>query len=462
MNLLTERWKISRRAALRGVGVSIALPMLEQMMPRRAAAAAADQRLVVIFKPNGTYMQSYLPSKTGTGWAVPPTLAPLMPYLNDLMVVSGLQNKVTLPFPSLHLAGVASWLTGVHSSPTKNSISMDQVVAKAWAGRTTFASLELGANTGVSQGNSTCDGIPCNWGFSVSYADERTPKPTEYRPEGAFERLFTGFTPPSGGAPKPSTGPTAEEVAAEKRRKYRLSILDAVKPGITRLRGKLGVSDAMRVDGYLTAVRDLETRIQAMAPSTSGGGGGGSVGPSCSSVAAPKSADEFQNRIGAMMDVIALALQCDRTRVVTFMLGEMESDVEFSTFLPVFEAGHHETSHHSNLPERTSSLEKIDLWHMQQVARLVDKLKKSLEPDGTSLLDKTIVLHGSEISDGNEHSFENMPVLLLGKGGGVLAPGGRHVAFPDQPLANLHLSLIQLLGGSSTSFGNSTGSLNLG
>jgi hypothetical protein len=453
VNVLRERWRVHRRAALRGLGASIALPLLEQMLPRKTSAwaAGADQRLIVVFKPNGTYMPTYLLAKTGTGWALPPALEPLKDHVQDLMIVSGLQNKVTLPFPSLHLAGVASWLTGVHSSPTANGVSMDQVVAKAWAGKTTFDSLELGAGTGVSQGTSTCDGIPCGWGFSISYADERTPKPTEYRPEDAFDRLFGGFKPAAPGA----TQPTAEQMAAAKRRAQRQSILDAVKPQTQRLRGKLGASDARRIDGYLTAIRDLEVQLQASAT-----GGGGVAGASCGSPTRPAGGD-YPANMAAMMSVIALAVQCDRTRVVTLMMGEMESDVEFSTFLPVFEAGHHETSHHSDLPARTSSLTTIDRWHVTQLASLLGKLKSVVEPDGMTLLDKSLVLHGSEISDGNSHSFENMPVLLAGKAGGRLAPGGRHVAFPDRPLADLHLAIIQMMGVSRSSFGNGTAPLSL-
>lgn len=453
---MTRSWKMSRRTTLRAVGASIALPFLEQMLPRKAQAQAkGPRRFVAMFKPNGTNMAKYLPTATGKGYALTPILMPLAPFKEKTTVVTGVNNKIAGPAEGFHYTGIVAWLTGVHVSPTKVGISVDQVIANAWKGQTTFPSLELGLGSpnGYFNSSNVCDKSPCKWGNMISWADERTPKPTETNPQALFDRLFTGFTPPAPGAP---SGPDpALLAAAEKRRAYDQSVLDAVKGQIDRLKAKVGPSDKRRLDSYFTSVREVEGRLTAV-PTM---GGVPAVTAGCTVPARPARPSVAGDRLKVMTDMIALALQCDRTRVVTFMMGEAESEVDFS-FLGIQSEAHHEMSHHGKNATRLAGLEKIDTFYMSLAAQLAAKLDAVQEPDGTAL-DNSVILHGTEVSDGDEHSLVNVPVVLVGKAGGAI-PGGSHVAAGDRPLAELHLTLLRALGVDAASFAGSTATLNLG
>jgi hypothetical protein len=457
------------------MGASVALPWLEAMAPAgRRAWAQAKARLVVLFKPNGTYMKSYLPAQVGAGWSLTPTLEPLAPWKGQLTIVSGLQNEIAKPHANLHMAGISAWLTGFHPTPGKNGVSLDQVIAGApgWRGATTFPSLELGGDSAsplVKGGSGEYEGLPKTYGLTTSFGPTGAPRPTEVNPAALFDRLFAGVpgapAPAPGQVPPGAASPTA--AALERRRLYRTSVLDVVRKQADALKVKLGTSDRRRLDGYLAAVRELEQQLQSAAPPP---GGGAPVrpaimaGPACAPGARPAQPPAYPDRLKTMLDLVALALACDRTRVVSLLMAEAESENPF-TFLNIKtptsgDKGHHGASHYGENPGMIASYERIDRFYSEQVAHLVGKLAGVQEGSG-SLLDNALVVFGSEVSDGDSHSFQNMPVVLAGRAGGALAPG-RHVAVAgNRPLADLWLALQHLLGVQAASFGNSTGPVSL-
>lgn len=446
---MQRSWQISRRAVLRGAGVTLALPFLEQMQPR-VARAAPPSRVVVMYKPNGNIVSKMVPSATGTGFDLPPTLTPLANVREYVSVVSGMQNSIAGPHDNLHLAGIGAFLTGAHPELNRYGISMDQMLADAWKGTTSLPSLELGGDMTSGEftrpGAAVCEGLPCKIAFSLSYTQQRAQKPTETNPQAAFDRVFGVRS--SGGQPAGDNG-----AALEKLRRRRQSVLDAVRADATRLNAKLGVTDQRKMDAYLTSVKELEARLAALTPAISG-----ASPPSCGTATRPNAqADNYPARLDAMIDVIALALQCNATRVVTFMMAEAESEYNFP-MLQGARDGHHGASHHGNDAAKVAFVGEIDKWYVGFVAKLAAKLKAMPEAGG-NLLDNTVILHGSEVADGNTHSYSDMPIVLVG--GKSLGLAGKHARLTGRPLAALHLTLLQKFGVPTTSFGNSTGTFAL-
>lgn len=443
-------WYVPRRALLRGAGAALALPFLEQMLPpgRAAQAAEVPKRFVAFFVPNGIYMQRFTPAAEGAGYALTPILTPLAPIKDDVLVASGFSNRVAGEAANLHLAGIAALLTGALPSAdgdVHTGVSADRLMAASVSGKTPFASLELG---GGEEGVEACDGMPCVYGRTLSWANATTPVLKETDPVAAFQRVFGGATKPA----SPSQ-PDAPDPAVLRRKR----ILDAVKGDADRLRRRLGKTDAAKLDQYLTSVNELDARVAQLAMS----GGSPSSSPSCGSATAPTSsfAADYPARAKALMDVIALSLQCDRTRVATFMLADWESAYVFRS-LGLSGQHHVDYSHHENKADKVDALEKIDRWEVEQFAYLAAKLKAMPELDG-SVLDHSALLFGSEMSDGDTHSYSNLPILLAGRLGGAVKPG-RHKRFAgDPPLANLLLTLMRGFGLSDAKFGNSTGTADL-
>lgn len=418
--------KPSRRMFLGGAAAAIALPLFESLLPRRAraAAAAAPRRLFVFYVPCGIVMNQWTPTTEGAAWAPSPILTPLTPYRDRTLILSGLANKPARPDGAGdHAAGTGSFLSCVHVRKTEaenisNGRTLDQFAAAALGDGLRFPSLELGIDGGSAAGG--CDsGYSCAYARNIAWADATTPLPKTTNPRVVFDRLFEGFDPDA----------TAAELA--RRKMYRSSILDLSRRQATDLKGKLGRTDQAKLDQYLTAIRELESRLDSPAAL-------------CAPGQPPGDGLDYPGQVRAMLDLSALAFQCDQTRVITFMIGNAGSG-RAHPHLGITEA-HHELSHHMSVPTTLDKLTAINTWEIEQLAYLAGKLDGITDVDGGKVLDNSLLYFSSEIEDGNSHSHFNMPIAVVGGAGGTLATG-RHVRMTgDPPVANLYLSFLTALG----------------
>jgi hypothetical protein len=436
---------ISRRTVLRGLGTAVALPWLEAMTPPALAAGAGSpaKRLAFFYVPNGAHMPAWTPGGQGPNFELTPILQPLAPFKDDLNVLTNLTQDGARAHGDGggdHARSMASFLTGVHPLKTnglhiKAGISVDQVAAQVLGKSTRLPSLELGIDRGAMAGN--CDsGYSCAYSSNISWRSESTPMAKEVNPQLVFERLFADQL--SGDAPE----------ARARRERYRKSVLDSVLEDARQLRGKLGTTDRQKVDEYLTSVRELETRIARVdkAPDVDLRG-----------VRRPSGIPRSnQDHIRLMFDVLALAFQTDSTRVATFAYANEGSTKSYREIgVP---EGHHDLSHHGRDLEKQAKIQKINIYHMEQFAYFLDKLRSIKEGDGTAL-DHSLIVYGSGISDGDRHNHDELPVLVVGKGSGTLKTG-RHLVYPkDTPLNNLYLSLLDRVGVPAKALGDSKGPL---
>jgi len=436
-----KRFKLSRRGFLGGAGALLALPALEMFSAKTAKAEPNDiRRLIAFYVPCGIHMPNWTPQTEGAAYALPTILEPLAPIRDKLLVLTGLANTPARPDgPGDHAAGTGGFLTCRHVVKTEganiqNGISMDQVAAAQLGPATRIPSLQLGIDGGSGAGD--CDsGYSCAYARNISWASETQPLPKAVNPQVVWDILFGGLDPKA----------TAEEQARQKI--YRTSVLDYVLEEANSLNGKLGTTDRRKLDEYMTGINELEKKIQKSGS-----------GPMCTPMDRPPADLPYPEHVKMMLDLIALAVQCDATRVVSFMLGNAGSNRSYP-FLLVSE-GHHELSHHQNLQENFDKLTTIARWEVEQYAYLLGKLDAIDEGNGTTALDTSAVYFSSEIEDGNAHRHTNLPVLLGGGLGGALNPG-RHVVYPDDtPMANLFTSLLQGVGAPVATFGdNGTGPL---
>ncbi len=432
---------LSRRAALKGMGVSVALPFLEAMLPARAAVAARPPlRMAFFYVPNGVHMPAWRPKEEGAGFTLPFALEPLAPVKDDLLVLTGLtldKARAHGDGPGDHARAMSAFLTGrqprkTHGADIRVGVSVDQVAAGKVGAATRFPSLEVGGEGGKLAGN--CDsGYSCAYSSNLSWRTESMPMTKEVDPALVFERLF---------------GTPGKANDGARRERYRQSILDFVTEDASKLRSNLGATDRRKLDEYLTGVREIEQRIRRAQPVVE-------VGQSkmARPVGVPR---DFGDHLKLMADLLALAFQGDLTRVCTFVFANEASNRSYGQIgIP---EGHHDLSHHRNIKEKQEKLKQINRFHVGVLAHFADRLKSAREGDGT-LLDRCMIVYGSGNSDGNAHNHDDLPILVLGKGGGTLKTG-RHVRYPKEtPLTNLYLSLLDRVGVSLPSFGDSTGRL---
>ncbi|MFV8755718.1 DUF1552 domain-containing protein [Nannocystaceae bacterium ST9] len=439
MTTLRKR-HLGRRAFLGGSAVAVSLPWLESLAPRRlrsAQAAPGDEprRLISFFVPNGIHMPGFTPAATGPDYPVSPILSSLaeLQYqlIPNVLVLSGLDNAPSQPEgPGDHAAGTGGFLTCRHVKKSEddiqNGVSMDQVYAQALGDATPIASLQLGIEGGTGIGN--CDsGYSCAYTRNISWADAVTPLPKLTSPQLAFDLMFGGADPEA----------TAEEIA--RRRHYRLSVLDYVYDDALALQMNLGVTDKVKLEQYLDGIRELEMRIEKE-----------SMGPVCETGNFSGNFENLQGHVRSMLDLIVLALACDTTRVVSFMLGNGGSGQVYD-FLGL-NAGHHDLSHHGGNPDLQAQLQIIDTWEVAQFAYLLDRLRSVTEGE-SNMLENSLVFFSSEIEDGNSHSHYNLPVLVGGSGGGKIV-NGQHLSFDDGKVSQLFLAMLQALGVDIASFGD--------
>lgn len=437
----------SRRTFLRalgGAGALVALPSLEifSSVGRRARAAVGDgpRRLVFFYTANGMHMPAWTPAELGAGWTSP-ILDELGDMKSEALVVSGLQNLPGQPDGAGdHGAGTGAYLTCRHVRKTDgddiaSGISVDQVAAQAFGQATRYASIELGLEGGAGLGG--CDsGYSCAYTRNIAWAGEQTPLPKVTNPRVVFDRLFAGYDP------------NQTEAVRERRLRQKKSVLDWVRGEATSLQARLGADDRQKLEEYLTGVRSLEERIDQSGDLV------------CDPGARPSEIYDPEVHVELMSDLLVTAFRCDLTRVATFMLGNGGSGKNYAFVDPTIVGGHHDISHHMDNPDNFRMLEIIDKWQVRQVASFARKLAALTDSDGERVLDRTVVYLSSEIADGNAHSHTDLPVLLLGRGGGAITPG--HIRRDGEPLANLFITLLAAAGVAVESFGDdSTGPLSI-
>lgn len=444
--MFLTRNHLSRRSFLRGVGATIALPMLDAMTPAMAsvgqAAKKAPVRLVFCYVPNGIIMNDWTPKTVGAGYELTRILKPLEAFRNDMMVLSGLADHNGNELgdgPGDHARAGASFLTGVHCKKTagadiRSGVSADQIAARAFASQTRFASLELGCEDSRTVGN--CDsGYSCAYTNSISWRSPTTPMPPEVNPRAVFERLFG------------NEDYRLDPETRARRAQYRKSVLDMVREDTQNLIRNLGQADRRKMDEYLTSVREIEARIQSAERENQ-------LTPG---IAKPNGIPvTFADYVTLMYDLQLVAFQTDLTRVSTLMIGR-EGSMRTYPEINISDS-HHPLTHHRNNPEFIEKVTQINTLHTELFARYLAKLKATQDGDGT-LLDHSMIVYGSGISDGNRHLHENLPVLVVGRGDGQLKPG-RHIAYENNtPVANLYMTLLDRAGVRAESIGDSTGKL---
>lgn len=450
---IVRRIALSRRTVLRGLGASVALPFLDAMTPTFAApdgpsaAAARPTRLVFVYTPNGMTMPDWTPGAEGELGALPHLLEPLAAAKSEIAVLSGLTldgARAHADGPGDHARAAGAYLTGVHPKKTggadlRAAMSVDQIAAAKIGETTSLRSLELGLEPGALAGE--CDsGYSCAYTNNLSWLAPSTPLVKTVDPRQAFDRLFGGD----------DALLSPEERA--RRAEEDASVLDFALTDAKRLREKLGASDRRKLDEYLSAVREVEKRIRQAAKAEDAGGPGVASGFARPG-APPKDVAEH---LAVMYDLVLLAVATDRTRVVTFMLGNEGSNRSYP-FLGVPDA-HHAISHHGRDPEKVAKIRKINRWQMDRFAEFVEKLRKAQDGDAP-LLDRTIVVFGSGIADGDRHDHHDLPILVAGGRAAGLRLG-RHVrSAKETPLANLWLRLLDAVNVRVPSFGDSTGRL---
>jgi hypothetical protein len=432
---------LPRRTMLRGLGATVALPLLEAMLPpfaRRAHAAVRPaQRFLAFYVPNGMAMEYWAPKGDGAEFELSPILEPLAPFRNQMLVLSGIKAN----WNYIHAGASGSFLTGAtHGGRNEVEIiadvSMDQILARHFAAETQVASLELSmdapANAGACTGN-----LSCVYTHTLSWRSPTQPLPMEWNPRAVFEKLFGDCG-------------TTERKAREARVRQQKSILDSVSEKLADLKRELGPGDRVKVDQYTEAIRDVERRIQKTEEQRD---------LTFPSMEQPQGAPPvFEDHLALMLDLQLLAFQSDLTRVITFMIGKEQSARPYPQ-IGVPEA-HHPLSHHNNVPELIAQMSKINRYHVKLFSQYLAKLRAAQDGDG-SLLDHMTILYGSGISNSTKHSGDNLPLLVVGGGAGHLK-GGRHLACAGQPtMANLLVTLMDKLGVPVERLGGSTGKLPL-
>ncbi len=454
---MSKSCQLPRRKFLRGLGTVMALPLLESAMPvtrllgATAAAAKPPVRMAFIYIPNGVNLRLWTPTTTGRDYEMSYVLAPLADFKKDITIVTEMDNNQANDFGDGgggHARASASYLTGVHPRKTagadiKAGISVDQVAAEKLGDLTKLPSLELSCDHGQRAGS--CDsGYSCAYQFNISWKSDTMPMTPEVDPRLAFERLF--------GSPDDA----ANKESRAKRQMYNKSILDYVTDDASALNRTLGGSDKRKLDEYLSAVRELEHRIEASEKFVI------ELPPEQRQM--QMLADyNFEAHARLMMDIMVLAFQTDATRVSTFIMGHDGSNRPYPKATAVgyesgISEGHHDLSHHRNEADKLAKLAIINRYHAMQFAYFLGKLKSVKEGNGT-LLDNCMIQYGSGLSDGNSHSPENVPLVLAGGGGGAINKG-QHIRMDSlTPLTNLYRSMLDVMGTPTEKIGDSNGKI---
>ncbi|EIZ81057.1 hypothetical protein WSK_0449 [Novosphingobium sp. Rr 2-17] len=432
-----RRPALSRRTVLRGLGTAMALPFLEAMAPSARAmdVTARPKRLQVFYSPNGMTMPEFMPKGMGTDFTLSPTLSPLAPHRDSVAIVTGLGHPQAAAMGDAsagHGRSCPAFLTGTHVKQTEGpdiraGVSMDQVYAAHLGDATALSSLELGIDQASLLGS--CDiNYSCAYTNGISWLTPSVPLPVTANPRDVFERLF-------------GDGDAVDAAARAAQARRQRSILDFVMEDTARLSGQLGMADRRKLDEYLDATRAIEKRIQRSAASPA----------AQATMAQPAGIPaDFAEHVKLMIDLQVLAMQADITRVGSFMIGRELSNRTYPEIgVP---DSHHMLSHHGHNPDKMAQLAKINRYHMEFFAYLLQRLKDTKDGEG-SLHDRTLVIRGSAFGDSNDHDYMDLPVVVAGG----LIQGGRHVAVEKgTTMSNLLLAGLHLLDVPAKSFGDST------
>jgi hypothetical protein len=430
--MIVTKKALPRRTFLRGLGATLSLPLLDAMIPASTALAAtpATRRLAFVYMPMGAHMPEWTPKAPGDRLTeLSPSLAPLEPVKDQVTVITG--TELRNAYPGTHATSNSSFLSAATAKWTESSdyelaTTVDQIAAQQLGRETRLPSVELAMDLLTTVGQ--CDnGYACVYQNNLSWSSPTTPLPAEAHPRLAFERLF-------------GDGGTASERLAELRRNA--SLLDWMKDDIARLQKKLGPGDRARVSQYLDSVREVERRIQMAESKTAD-----SPLPDLDRPVGVPAA--YADHAKLMFDLQALAMQGDVTRVFTFQLARETSNRAYPE-IGISEA-HHPLTHNGGNPEMLAKVAKINAFHVSLFAYYLQKLKATPDGDG-SLLDHSLVLYGSGMSDADKHDHVNLPILVAG------GQGGRHIRYSQPtPLANVHLTLLDRVGVKLDRFADSKG-----
>jgi len=433
---------IPRRTFLRGVGATVALPFLDAMAPAFAATPTPPVRLAFLYVPNGIDMKNWNLEQEGPLGAFPRVMKPFEPYRNDIIQIGNLTNnsgRALLDGPGDHGRCAGSYLTGVQVKKTtidiKASISCDQIIANKIGSQTRFASLELGMDDSRQAGD--CDsGYSCAYTNNLAWKSETQPLPPTLDPRALFERLF-------------GTGLVLSPEAKERQARYRRSILDFVTGDARKLQSSLGPTDRRKLEEYLSSIRDVEQQLEKAEKENV-------VNPGMDKPygVPPDFAEHFK----LMTDMMTIAFQADLTRVITFLMTREGTSRAYREIgIP---DGHHPCTHHQGKPDLMEKVTQINEYHTKQVAGWLGNLKSVKEGD-SSLLDNSMIVYGAGLSDGNRHLHDDLPTLLIVRGGNYFKPGRRVLVRKETPMSNFHLTLMDRMGVPVDNFGDSSGRLDL-
>ncbi|MFM2197372.1 MAG: hypothetical protein RLZZ505_804 [Verrucomicrobiota bacterium] len=462
-NIQSQKWLMPRRSFLRGAGATLALPFLDAMRPLLAAGKSGSTpvRIALLYMPNGVRQDRWTPEGDGSRFKLSPILSPLEKHREELLILTGLQNKASFTGDG-HYVKTGGWLTGTTITKTTGSdiaaggISMDQIAARQIGQRTKLPSLELGTEP-VATGIDTNVNYTRLYASHISWKTSTVPLPCEINPRVAFDRLFR------------TRSKDGEKQAADDK-----SVLDLIRDDTRRLQSKLGESDKNKLEQYLESIREVERRIEAEADLL---GSGENLAPELleqmslldkrimKAMGKANREEELNSmprfdhgeHCRIMMDLMVLAFWSDSTRVSSFMFGNDVTGRNFS-FLEGVNGGHHDLSHHSNDAAKLDQYEKINRWHIDQYAYMLDQMKGIKEGEG-NLLDHSMVAFGSPIRDGNAHDPKNVPVLVAG-GSKAGLKTGKHVVYEEgTPLCGLWISMLETAGVKAHELGDASDGL---
>ena len=439
------RKALPRRTFLRGIGTAIALPFLDAMAPALASSQSKSPvRMAFVYMPNGMDIRNWNPASNYEGphpGELPRILKPLEPFKDDMLMLSNLTHnygRALLDGPGDHGRCSASYLTGVYVKKTmadiKAGISCDQVVANKIGHLTRFPSLEIGLEDSRQAGD--CDsGYSCAYTNNLAWKSETQPLPPILDPRALFERLF-------------GNGVALSPEARARQNKYQRSILDFVIDDTKKLQGNLGPTDKRKLDEYLSSVRGIERQLEKAEKDNA------QIDPGMEKPYGVPA--DFAEHFKLMTDMITVVFQADLTRVVTFLVTREGSQRAYRE-LGITD-GHHPLTHHMGNAVSMEKVSQINTYHMKQFAGWVEKLKATKDGEST-LLNNSMIVYGAGLSDGNRHDHEDLPTLMLGRGGSFIKPGRRVVYRKETPMMNLYLTMMDRMGVNVEHLGDSTGRL---
>jgi hypothetical protein len=439
---------------LRGLGVCVALPALDAILPVRALAGALPQpattptgvplRMAFLYVPNGVNKRQWKPTGTGTEYELGKSLEPLAPFRDEFQIISKLEQKNGWAGPDGagdHARANATILTGARPKKTAGAdirvgISVDQLAAHHVGELTRFPSLELSCD-GVRKSGACDSGYSCAYQFNLSWRSETTPVAPESNPRLVFERLFG------------SGQPGERQHNFDLRLAHQKSVLDFVMDDAKQLERQLGRNDQQKLDEYLTGVREIEQRIQRAERFH--------ALPDPHAETPSGVPANYEEHIRLMADMLVLAFQTDSTRVGTFLMAHDGSNRNFKQI--GVSDGHHNLSHHQGDPEKLAKIAKIDTFYAQQFAYFLQRMRETKDRDGKSLLDNSMIVYCSGLGDGNAHSHNDLPFVLAGRAGGAFNPGRHLDPGSSVPMTNLYVTMLNTMGVNVSSFGDSTGAM---